>query len=96
MKLSCLYIVLAISVTTYLIGLPFAVAAYISGSERVILWCGSVLLFLSLASLVALAFPTVRSSLRDTRQRRGLFISVAIIALYSAWAGSLLVFPLSL
>jgi hypothetical protein len=95
MKLSWLYMVLAISVTTYLIGLPFAVAAYIPGSERVILWCGSVLLFLSLASLVALAFPAVRSSLRGTKQRRVLFISVAIVVLYSAWAGSLLVFPLS-
>ena len=93
MKVSWLYMILAIGVVAYLIALPFAVAGHIPGPEKKIMWCGTVLLVISLVSLAALVFPAVRSSLRHTKQRRGLFISLAIIALYSAWVGSLLVFP---
>jgi Na+-driven multidrug efflux pump len=85
--------ILAIGVVAYLIASPFAVASHVPGSEKTILWCGEVLLVISLVSLAALFFPAVRSTLRHTKQPRGLFISLAIIALYSAWAGSLLVFP---
>lgn len=95
MKLSWLYKALAISVTAYLVGLSFAFGGHIPGAEKVIVWCGAALLVLSLAALVALIFPTVRASLRQAMRLRGLIISVAIVALYSLWAGSLFIFPLS-
>ncbi len=95
MKPSWPYKALAISVTAYIVGMSFSFGGHIPGSEKVIVWCGVALLVLSLASLAALIFPTVRASLRQAKQRRGLVISLAIVALYSLWASSLFIFPLS-
>jgi hypothetical protein len=92
MKSSWLYKALAISVIAYFAGMSFA---HIPGSEKAIVRCGAALLVLSLASLGALIFPTVRASLREANQRPSPLISLAIVALYSIWAGSLLVFPIS-
>jgi len=92
MKLSWLYKTLAISAVAYFAGLSFV---RIPGAEKAALWFGAALLVLSLASLIALIFPTVRASLSGAKQRPSLLISLAIVTLYSVWAGSLLVFPIS-
>jgi len=95
MKSSWVYKTLAISVAAYFAGLPFVFESHILGSDNAVVWCGAVLLVLSMTSLVALIFPAIRAGLSDAKQRPGLLISLAVIALYSVWAGSLLVFPIS-
>jgi hypothetical protein len=94
MKLSWLYTALAISIMTYFMSPSFGFGWHIPGSEKAILRCGAVLLAFSLASLAALTFPAVRTSLREAKQRPAILISLAIVALYTVLAGSILVFPL--
>jgi len=89
------YLAVAVLIGAYVLVLPFAVQWLVPGAEYLIFGVGALLAAIGMAAVAMLLSPKVRAAAMAGRNRTIFYASVAVLALYLCWAGSLLVYPIS-
>jgi hypothetical protein len=89
------YLAIAVLLGSYVVALPSAIQWSVPGGEQTIVWIGALLSAFAITALLALLSPKVRAVAMAERHRTMFYASALVIVLYLAWAGSLLLRPMS-